>query len=134
MLSSQVHAESDYLCDPTPLRVYRVAAGLTQAGLAARAGLTRITVSALERGENAPRLATAQALSRALNTDVSALFPPMTDGAGTDSPQQEIAARHGVPEAASDLVGDSRAHWEADAAARAAIKQMISRAGEHPTS
>jgi putative transcriptional regulator len=61
---------------PSPLRVYRVARNLTQAELAERAGVARITVGALERGENVPQLGTARALAAALGCDPDELFPP----------------------------------------------------------
>lgn len=61
---------------PSPLRVYRIAAGFTQEGLAERAGITRVTISALERGEHVPQLATARALAAALDCGPDELFPP----------------------------------------------------------
>ena len=41
------------------------------------------------------------------------------------SQREEIARRHGIPLAADQLVGDSPAELEADAAARAAVAQMF---------
>lgn len=76
MKLERVATKPEYGPAPTPLRVYRVASGMTQAGLATRAGITRVTVSALERGANVPRLGTAQRLADALDVEVSALFPP----------------------------------------------------------
>ena len=60
---------------PSPLRVYRVARNLTQAELADRAGITRVTVGALERGENVPHLGTAQRLAEVLGVEIGELFP-----------------------------------------------------------
>ena len=60
---------------PSPLRVYRVARNFTQSELAERAGITRVTVGALERGEHVPQLATARALATALDCDPDKLFP-----------------------------------------------------------
>lgn len=48
------------------IRKWRTAAGLTQAELAIAAGLSRITVSRLENGQQSPNFATGQALARAL--------------------------------------------------------------------
>jgi putative transcriptional regulator len=60
---------------PSRLRLWRVALGFTQAQLAQRAGIARITVGALERHENSPNLATAHALAEALGVEVADLFP-----------------------------------------------------------
>ena len=59
----------------SPLRVYRVARNWSQSELAERAGITRVTVGALERGENEPQLATARALAAALGVSPDELFP-----------------------------------------------------------
>ena len=64
---------------PSPLRLLRLANGLTQEQVADRAHLSRETVSRLERG-NAPTLRTAQALSSALDAPVGALFPAEWEG------------------------------------------------------
>jgi putative transcriptional regulator len=58
----------------SPIAIRRFIAGLTQADLAERAGISRDTISRLERGEH-PRLVTARALARALGTPVGDLFP-----------------------------------------------------------
>jgi len=63
--------------------VHRVAHRLTQQQLADRAGITRITVSALEREQCEPRLATARALAAALGgVDIADLFPDAGGGKG----------------------------------------------------
>lgn len=54
----------------------RLAAGLTQAELAARAGVSRALVSAVEAGRHLPRVDAALALARALGTTAAALFGP----------------------------------------------------------
>ena len=59
----------------TPLAVFRYAANLSQAQLAEAAGISRVGLANIERGESAPRLATAQALSDALGVPVEELFP-----------------------------------------------------------
>jgi putative transcriptional regulator len=64
------------------LREQRESAGLTQAQLAHRAGLTVGTISQLERGDNVPLVTTAGAIARVLGVPVEALFlaPATTDG------------------------------------------------------
>lgn len=57
----------------------RIAAGLTQEQLANLAGLSQVTVSAVERRDGdygRTELRTARALAAALGTTVDALFPP----------------------------------------------------------
>jgi transcriptional regulator with XRE-family HTH domain len=58
----------------SPIALQRFLLRLSQSELADRAGLSRETVSRLERGER-PRLDTARALSHALGVDVAILFP-----------------------------------------------------------
>jgi len=64
----------------------RVAAGLTQAQLAERAGLSRALVSAVELGRHQPRIDAALALARALGTTAEELF----GGRGTAPPVDAI--------------------------------------------
>lgn len=59
----------------TPLRVLRVAFGLSQADLAAAAGISRHTVIQLEKGTGLPKLRTARALAQVLRCEVLDLFP-----------------------------------------------------------
>jgi DNA-binding XRE family transcriptional regulator len=56
------------------LRKRRLECGLTQAELAARAGLSRQLVAAAESGRNVPAVDAALALARALSTTVEELF------------------------------------------------------------
>jgi DNA-binding XRE family transcriptional regulator len=56
------------------LREYRRERGLTQAELAARAGVSRQLVAAAEAGRNVPAVDTALALARALSTTVEELY------------------------------------------------------------
>lgn len=63
-----------------PLRAAREAAALSQAALAARAGVSRQLVGAVEAGRHQPRVDAAIALARALGADVATLFSP-TDAA-----------------------------------------------------
>ncbi len=56
------------------IRQLRLAAGLTQEGLASQAGIGRVTLSRIERGEQSPRYETLLALGHALGQDASALL------------------------------------------------------------
>lgn len=58
------------------LRDRRIQAGLTQAELAARAGVSRQLVAAAEAGQNAPAVDAALGLAQALATTVEELFVP----------------------------------------------------------
>ena len=58
----------------SPLRRRRVECGLTQAELAARAGVSRQLVAAVEAGRNVPAVDAALALARALSTTVEELY------------------------------------------------------------
>ena len=60
---------------PHPLRLYRIAAGLTAGELADMAGCHRNTVSNIERRRNLASRSTARKLSDALNLSVLELFP-----------------------------------------------------------
>lgn len=61
----------------TPLRVYRISAGLSQAELAEKAGITRPALSNIERGATKrPLTLTEAALAAALGVERTALFPP----------------------------------------------------------
>jgi DNA-binding XRE family transcriptional regulator len=63
-----------------PIRVFRVAAGLSQAELAEAAGLTSKTVSNLERSATKPSRRTIRALAAALSAPAEAIFPQVGDG------------------------------------------------------
>ncbi len=62
------------------LRERRLQCGLTQAELAARAGVSRQLVAAVEAGQNAPAVDAALGLARALATTVEDLFAPGAPG------------------------------------------------------
>lgn len=64
----------------TRIRELRVARGLTQAQLAARAEVSRQLVGAVEAGRHLPRVDAAAALARVLDTTVEALLAPETGG------------------------------------------------------
>lgn len=59
----------------SPLRVYRDLRGLTQAALAAKAGVNRVTVAELETGRKQGSFATLRALADALNVTLDDLAP-----------------------------------------------------------
>lgn len=61
------------------LRERRLECGLTQAELAARAGVSRQLVAAAEAGQSAPAVDAALGLARALATTVEELFAPVAD-------------------------------------------------------
>jgi DNA-binding XRE family transcriptional regulator len=56
------------------LQRLRLAAGLSQEGLACRAGIGRVTLVRLERGEQSPRYETLVALSKALGVGLAELL------------------------------------------------------------
>lgn len=62
--------------DKSRIAEMRTAAGMTQAELAAAAGLPRATVGAVESGRHSPAVETALALAAALGTTVEGLFVP----------------------------------------------------------
>jgi DNA-binding XRE family transcriptional regulator/molybdate-binding protein len=62
------------------VRERRELLGLTQADLAAAAGLSRQLVTALESGRHAPSVSAALAIARVLDTTVEALFDEPGDG------------------------------------------------------
>ncbi len=76
---------------PGALRLRRLALGLTQADVAAAAGLSREQVVRLEAGTCDPRWRTVTALADALGAEATALFPHNEqrhrgDGAVASSP------------------------------------------------
>ncbi len=80
------------------LRSFRVEAGLTQGELAARAGVSRQLVGAVEAGRHLPRVDAGLALAAALGVEVRRLFGP--SGPASDvvsglSPKEGTAVRLG---------------------------------------
>lgn len=67
------------------LKEARTAAGLTQAELADRAGVSRKTINTVENGIFIPSTVLALGLARALNTTVEALFQ-LGESGGSDCP------------------------------------------------
>jgi len=57
----------------SPLRVYRDLRGLTQAALAAKAGVNRVTVAEIETGRKQGSVATLRALAGALSVSLDDL-------------------------------------------------------------
>ena len=58
------------------LQALRVSAGLTQAELALRAGVSRQLIGAAEAGRNLPRVDAAMAIAAALGVEVASVFSP----------------------------------------------------------
>ena len=56
------------------VRAWRLAAGLTQCKLAAKAGLTQAGLATVERGSHEPRLLTLQRIARALGRSARELI------------------------------------------------------------
>ncbi|ADB34229.1 transcriptional regulator, XRE family [Kribbella flavida DSM 17836] len=80
------------------LRQFRTAAGLTQGGLAEKAGLSEQAVSLLERGtRRRPRIATVHALAEALGLDAAAEEQLTQAARGT--PGRQIATEPPAPDA-----------------------------------
>lgn len=61
--------------DIHPLAAWRKSAGLSQAALAAKAGIRTATLSDIESGKIDPRLSTMKALANALGTDIDDIAP-----------------------------------------------------------
>ena len=61
------------------VKLSRVAAGTSQEDLARRSGLSRVTLSSIERGEHAAGVLTYRKVARALGKDVGEL---LRDGVG----------------------------------------------------
>lgn len=62
---------------PAPLKVLRVLHGDRQIDLAARAGVSRETISRSETGTTRPRPETAAAIANAVGVSADVLFPPV---------------------------------------------------------
>ena len=76
------------------IRKYRAQRALTQDGLAEKLHVTRQTVSNWETGKNQPDLDMLEAISQALEVEVSALF----GGKGEKEAYRQTApGRHGGP-------------------------------------
>src|SRR5262245_60163178 len=74
------------------LKELREGAGLTQQGLATRAGLSMSLITQMEQGVKAdPRLSTLLALSRALGVEVGAFVVP------ADTPAEALPSPRGRP-------------------------------------
>lgn len=79
-----------------PLRRLRLDSGLTQGELAARAGVSRQLVAAVEAGRNSPAVDTALALARALGTTVEKLFA--AEGTAAASAVAAVEPSAGLPD------------------------------------
>lgn len=71
------------------LRATRERALLTQAELAERAGLQRVTVNRIETGATEARISTVRRLAAALGVDPGALMAPMGEDDVTDHEQAQ---------------------------------------------
>ena len=80
---------------PSPLRDRRLSAGLTQAELAGRAGVSRQLVAAVEAGHNVPAVDAALRLARALGATVEDVFADA--GAPSVHPALGGRLREGTP-------------------------------------
>lgn len=80
----------------------RKAARLTQAQLAERAGLSRMTVQRLEGGNLDPRLSTLQELTRVLGMELHAVH---TVHAAQQPMQAEVPPHHSAAAPAMDGLG-----------------------------
>ena len=67
------------------LKIHRTLMGWTQAELAARAGVTRKSVNAIERGHFVPSTTLALTLAPLLQTSVEALFQLPTEVAPNET-------------------------------------------------
>lgn len=56
------------------LKVYRAELGINQAELGQRAGVSRQTISLIERGDYSPSVVLALKLAKIFNTSVEAIF------------------------------------------------------------
>jgi transcriptional regulator with XRE-family HTH domain len=63
----------DYLAAPTPLAFWRKKRGLTQAGLAERAGITESELAEIESGKEEGRIGVLRALAETLGMTVDEL-------------------------------------------------------------
>lgn len=91
----------------TLLHRHRVAAGLSQNGLAERAGLTADAVAALERDRRRPRPLTVRLLGAALGLSaeqVTELIPPLGPAPTPQRPRADTGDDAGVADAAGEAV------------------------------
>lgn len=82
------------------IREERTGRGLSLDELAARAGVSRSTISEVERGMKVPSIMTLHGIATGLDTTVSRLL-------GEERPEPVIVLRHDVQDVARDLSG-----WE----------------------
>lgn len=78
----------------SPVARIRTERGWTQAGLAARSGVPRSSISAIEIGRLVPSVDTALTLARTLGASVEALFD---SSRSADTPQPELAWKRRTP-------------------------------------
>lgn len=86
------------------LQDLREAAGLTQAQLAERAGVSRQAIGAVEAGRHLPRVDTALAMAAALNVDVTDIFGP-------ELAPVDVVTGDALPDGAMVRVGQVGGRW-----------------------
>ena len=82
----------------SPLRLVRIARGLSQDELARLAGVNRSTVSRLEQGHEEPQRATKAVLAAALAFPAEKLFPEDDRDPASTGPLVTTTSASGVPE------------------------------------
>ncbi|MFO8076604.1 MAG: helix-turn-helix transcriptional regulator [Egibacteraceae bacterium] len=107
---------------------------LTQAQLAARAGVSRQLVGAVEAGRHLPRVDAAAGLADALGTSVEALLRPAAAraparGVVADPPEGALVrvGRVGERLVCADAVGDGEGWADADAVVRDGAVELLDR-------
>lgn len=83
-----------------PLRVYRVAAGLTQEELARRAGVQGLTVSRIETWKHAPMRRTVRKLAAVLGVEPAVLVPAKKSERPATNPDARELRQDGADNAA----------------------------------
>lgn len=75
------------------LRKYRIAAGLSQDGLARKAGLSTSAVSKLEQNKTDPSWSTVQRLAQALDVETTAFTDEELSIGGPAEPEEKPAPK-----------------------------------------
>ena len=90
---------------PGPLRLRRLTLGLTQADVAARAGISRDQVVRLEAGLSSPTWRTAVALAAALDRSPLQLFPVSHESLATHDRVASATEVNAEPDVPADMDG-----------------------------
>ena len=99
------------------IKAARKKAGMTQADLAKKLGISYVNISQLEKDQRSPKLETLQRIAAALGTSISNLLPPDNywedeDGVGHTEPQ---VVEHEGPLQRAEVVEHSATPEELDA-------------------